>query len=327
MTWKAYSVDTGGSWAMGKMYEVEPGVVLYVYQDSYHSDMRAQFIRITSDGAEPVREMLPVPGPITLDAPRSVPLMVAPDTGTPLEMDLSLWVVNNLAKTTAVTVEAGPADRLRPSPKQVSVDVPAQGWVKAILPIRPEGTLPDVCTIVAKWDGQRAEARIAVESVAGPSNPPAGYRRLHAVFEGEYLSHNRRGVAKGDPAAFGGIAWRARAGKDKAGFIISGPYETPPQGTYAVAFRAKTAEVNSTGQRSADAPIVELQAFNCDLEKGAGRASRVSRVLREKDFARPGEYQDFWLTFQHGGEGRIEYRVLWNGDTDVWIDRVVVLSK
>ncbi len=241
---------------------------------------------------------------------------------TPLEMDLNLWVVNNRAKTTAVTVEAGPADRLRPSPKQVSVDVPAQGWVKAILPIRPVGALPDVSTVVAKWDGRKTEARIAVESVSGPSNPPDGYRRLHAVFEGEYLSHNRRGVAESDPSAFGGTAWRGRAGKDKAGFIISGPYETPPQDTYAVAFRVKTAQVNA-----ADAPIVELQVFNGDLKHGGAKALRASRTLRATDFAEPGEYEDSWLTYQHGGEGRIEYRVLWHGDTDVWIDRVVVLSK
>ena len=59
MTWKPYRVDTGGLWAMGRMYEVEPDVVLYVYMDHYASSMRAQFIRITPDGAEPIREMLP----------------------------------------------------------------------------------------------------------------------------------------------------------------------------------------------------------------------------------------------------------------------------
>ena len=61
MTWQAYSIDTGGSAAMGKMYEVQPNVVLYVYGDSYESEMRAQFIRITPDGAEPARDMLPTP--------------------------------------------------------------------------------------------------------------------------------------------------------------------------------------------------------------------------------------------------------------------------
>ena len=61
MTWKAYAIDTGGMAAMGKMFEVAPDVVFYIYGDTYVSDMRAQFIRITPDGAEPAREMLPAP--------------------------------------------------------------------------------------------------------------------------------------------------------------------------------------------------------------------------------------------------------------------------
>ena len=61
MTWQAYSIDTGGVTAMGKMYEVRPNVVLYAYGDSYESEIRAQFIRITPDGAEPARDMLPTP--------------------------------------------------------------------------------------------------------------------------------------------------------------------------------------------------------------------------------------------------------------------------
>ena len=58
MTWKSYRIGTD-IWAMGDMYEVEPDLVLWVYMDSWHSDLRAQFIRITPDGLEPVREMLP----------------------------------------------------------------------------------------------------------------------------------------------------------------------------------------------------------------------------------------------------------------------------
>ena len=60
MTWKGYRVDTGGLWAMGKMFEVEPGLVFYAYMDHYASDLRAQFLRITEDGVETVKEMLPL---------------------------------------------------------------------------------------------------------------------------------------------------------------------------------------------------------------------------------------------------------------------------
>ena len=59
MTWQPYRVDTGGLWGMGTMYEVEPGLVFYIYMDHYASDMRAQFIRITEDGAVAAPEALP----------------------------------------------------------------------------------------------------------------------------------------------------------------------------------------------------------------------------------------------------------------------------
>ncbi len=55
MTWKCYRVDTGGLWAMGRMIEVAPNLVLYVYMDHYDSDLRAQYLRITEDGVEPLR--------------------------------------------------------------------------------------------------------------------------------------------------------------------------------------------------------------------------------------------------------------------------------
>ncbi len=60
MTWQPYRVDTAGLWGMGKMCEVAPDLVLYVYMDHYESSLRGQFIRITADGAEPAREMLPI---------------------------------------------------------------------------------------------------------------------------------------------------------------------------------------------------------------------------------------------------------------------------
>ena len=56
MTWKHYRIDTV-IWAMGAMYEVAPDVLLWVYYGEYspHPDARAQFIRVTPDGLEPVR--------------------------------------------------------------------------------------------------------------------------------------------------------------------------------------------------------------------------------------------------------------------------------
>jgi len=58
-TRKTYRIDTGGLWAMGCMYEVEKDLVFYPYMDTYESDMRAQFLRITADGVYPDRKALP----------------------------------------------------------------------------------------------------------------------------------------------------------------------------------------------------------------------------------------------------------------------------
>jgi len=62
ITWKSARVDTAGLWAMGQMVEVEPDLVCCVYMDLYQSSMRAQWIRVTPDGAEPVAAGSPVSG-------------------------------------------------------------------------------------------------------------------------------------------------------------------------------------------------------------------------------------------------------------------------
>ena len=59
MSWKHYRVDTAAE-VGGAMYEVAPDVVLWVYEGEGASRYaRAQFIRVTPDGVEPARDMLP----------------------------------------------------------------------------------------------------------------------------------------------------------------------------------------------------------------------------------------------------------------------------
>jgi hypothetical protein len=54
-TWDEGTLIDSATWVMGAMVEVEPGVVLYVYWDSFESLMRAQRILPTRAGLEPVR--------------------------------------------------------------------------------------------------------------------------------------------------------------------------------------------------------------------------------------------------------------------------------
>ena len=58
MTWQGYRIGTD-TWAMGSMLEVEPDVILYIFMDSLGGPARAQFLRVTADGLEPARDMLP----------------------------------------------------------------------------------------------------------------------------------------------------------------------------------------------------------------------------------------------------------------------------
>ena len=50
-----------GEEAVSLCLDVEPDVVLWVYmgEGDPHPDARAQFIRVTPEGLEPIREMLP----------------------------------------------------------------------------------------------------------------------------------------------------------------------------------------------------------------------------------------------------------------------------
>lgn len=55
--------DAGGGtyidtsiWAMGGLLEVEPDVILFVYQDSWFKTLRAQYLRVTDRGLEPERK-------------------------------------------------------------------------------------------------------------------------------------------------------------------------------------------------------------------------------------------------------------------------------
>ena len=54
-SWDAGTIIDSGLWAMGSMVEVEADKVLYIYWDSFEGLMRAQYIRVTPGGLEPLR--------------------------------------------------------------------------------------------------------------------------------------------------------------------------------------------------------------------------------------------------------------------------------
>ena len=59
LTWDEGTLIDNAVWAHGDFFEIEPEVVLFMYEDARRSVFRAQFIRVTPQGLQPVRELLP----------------------------------------------------------------------------------------------------------------------------------------------------------------------------------------------------------------------------------------------------------------------------
>ena len=55
MTWYGGTYIDTSIWAMGSLVEVKPNVILFVYMDCWGGPLRAQYIRITPNGLEPVQ--------------------------------------------------------------------------------------------------------------------------------------------------------------------------------------------------------------------------------------------------------------------------------
>ena len=53
-TWDNGTQIDSGLWAMGTMCQVEPDVVLFLYNDSYERLMRAQYLRVTATSLDPI---------------------------------------------------------------------------------------------------------------------------------------------------------------------------------------------------------------------------------------------------------------------------------
>ena len=76
-----------------------------------------------------------------------------------------------------------------------------------------------------------------------------------------------------------------------------------------------------------EAPVARLDVFNFWLSQEGKDGTYAQRTLRAKDLAQPGRYADFWLDFEHGRTGKVEYRVWWPGSSPLSLDRVVVFRK
>jgi hypothetical protein len=205
-------------------------------------------------------------------------------------------------------------------PKSTRVALEPFGAARVPVRLRADAEVAaESLTVTLDFAGRSVEHKLPVDCLP-PVHPLPEGLSLCSVWEAGRLTHST-GTAVDDPEAFAGKAWQAIPGKHRAGTHLAwGPYEELPPGRYAVAFRLK-----SEGQDSA--PVATLDVFNFWLSKEGKNGTYAHKTLRAQDLAKPGHYADYWLDFEHGTTGKVEYRVWWHGGSPLSLDRVVVFRR
>ncbi len=158
-------------------------------------------------------------------------------------------------------------------------------------------------------DGQESSTRLNVATLQ-----PV---KITRVYESEdALGFTGNSVTDAD--ASGGRARFASAHTDVESLLVYGPSQSVVEGDYVAEFNLKTND-NGRAERIA---VLDVYAV---------RDNKVV-FLRElpvvaTDFKAPGEYQKFYIPFSSAGLESFQYRVLWGGKADLWVDRVVVMDQ
>jgi hypothetical protein len=251
---------------------------------------------------------------IVLEPIGQVQLM--PGTSTSLVLHLT----STRSQATDCRVRLEPPSGVTVEPKSTSVNIEAFGTAQVPVRFRTVNTVENkFLSLTLDFAGRTVEHKISVGYLPPVERLPEGLT-LCSVWEAGRLAHNT-GAAVDDPDARSGKAWQAVPGKHRGEtHIVWGPYEELPPGRYSVAFRLKSA-----GQ--GNAPVARLDVFNFWSSQEGKDGMYAQRTLLAKDLAKPGRYADYWLDFEHGRTGKVEYRVWWPGRSPLSLDRVVVFRR
>ncbi len=136
------------------------------------------------------------------------------------------------------------------------------------------------------------------------------------VYEPDQMEFHNIGEIVKDDDALNGFALRARAGtaKSEMDCFSYGPYTTEQSpGGYWVGFRLKVSD------NTEEDVVGRIDAFN-----SSGDGKLVEKQIHYRDFAESNKYQTFYLHFVRTDKGTMEYRCSWNGEVDIWVDRIEV---
>ena len=111
----------------------------------------------------------------------------------------------------------------------------------------------------------------------------------------------------------------ASAGRDARSLMVYGPGTTLPAGEYVAKFWLKV-------RKRTLEELVAVADVTATL-KGQTAYTTKELAIRGTQFNKAQTYQDFSIVFQTNGRETLQYRVLWPGKVDLWVDRVDVIPK
>jgi hypothetical protein len=134
------------------------------------------------------------------------------------------------------------------------------------------------------------------------------------AWEDTALYHTA-GVTEADADAGDGSAWHASAGLESA---LNGPFTTilPTGGQYRALFRIKAPTTALTSS---------LELARLDVTTDDGTVLLGIRYIRGTDFRHGNVYQVFPVDFV-ASSGELEFRTKSTGASDLWVDRVQIVS-
>jgi len=133
-----------------------------------------------------------------------------------------------------------------------------------------------------------------------------------AFYEAEAYSEGV-GRARYDEDAFNGAALQGSVRRDDAGMLLILPSAPLDAGAYEAAFRLKVARQTVSDEVAVLSVVGE-----------GGHTTLVRRPLYGQDFEDRLAYHHFAVRFVAQEGERVEYRVIFRGVVDVWVDGVLV---
>ncbi|MDP3981349.1 MAG: DUF2079 domain-containing protein, partial [Chlamydiota bacterium] len=135
-------------------------------------------------------------------------------------------------------------------------------------------------------------------------------------FEAESLPHKDCGRNVIDAGNKVHLARVASPYYDIAGFLVYGPYIPLKAGKYTVMFSLKTSESKN------DTEIAVLK-----ITANHGRNLIAEKKILYQDFNAPKQYQQFFLDFELTAEEKIEFPVVYMGNTSLWLDYIQLMEQ